>query len=244
MSARLSIVLSQAGSQIANGRDLEGELVAHLIGSAGMDLSLIGPLEQLGQAATDQLVIDGLSGDFALLAWDEPAVSLAHLAAASVPGYRAPHQLDPEPAAQQSATPAGQTINTGGANQPAPRRIYCVNLRNHSIASVRAGLEKILLARRTPTISLGSLAAGSSDSSRRPDEQATDSPARAESPATVRTEAARNHPSGKQSPATSEPPKEHPAPPRRHPAAGTADVEAESSDPLDALVDDLNAFDI
>lgn len=236
MSARLSIVLSQAGNQIANGRDHEGELVADLMGAAGMDLSLIGPLEQLGQAATDRLVIDGLSGDFALLAWDEPAVSLAHLTAASVPGYRAPHQLDPEPAANQAAAVGGNAADAGVSEQPATRRIYCFNLREHSIASVRAGLDKILLTRRTPTISLGSLAAGSR-ANRRPDEQLAKSPSTAESASAVRAEKTNDTTSGGQKPPAIQPSK-------HQPAAIVEEDDAAAIDPLDALVDDLNAFDI
>ncbi|XZE54445.1 hypothetical protein SH139x_000410 [Planctomycetaceae bacterium SH139] len=236
MSARLSIVLSQAGNQIANGRDIEGELVADLIGAAGMDLSLIGPLEQLGHAATDRLVIDGLTGDFALLTWDEPAVSLAQLTAASVPGYRAPHQLDPEPAANQAAAVVGNAADAGVSEQPTRRRIYCFNLREHSIASVRAGLEKILLTRQTPTISLGSLAA-SSRANRRSDEQQAKPLSTAESPSAIRAEKATATTSGEK-----QPPRDQPS--KHQPAAIVEEDDAAAIDPLDALVDDLNAFDI
>lgn len=134
MSIRLSILLSQGSGEQS---ELEGQLVADLLGAAGMDLSIVTALPRLTADHTDRLVIEGLSGDFALLGWDAPAELVEHCRRLGVDGRRAPHQLDPEAAAP------------GGG-----RQIYAIDLRGRTVAEVRRALDQILKSRQTPTFQL------------------------------------------------------------------------------------------
>lgn len=147
MSVRLCVVLCQSSSGGSTRQDLEGSLVAQLIGAPGIDLHLVCDLNQLVHShqvahwATDRLVLEGIQGDFALLAWDTPENIQSQLARLGILGHRAPHSLD-------SQAPLA------GNRQLADRKIYCVSLSGHTSASITAGLQQLLSARRTKTVSL------------------------------------------------------------------------------------------
>jgi hypothetical protein len=147
VSVRLCVVLCQSSGGGSTRQDLEGALVAHLIGAPGIDLHLVCDLNQLASShemaslATDRLVLEGIQGDFALLAWDTPEKIQTQLAGLGIRGHRAPHSLD-------NQAPLAENL------QLIDRKIYCVPLSGQTCASITAGLQQLLTARRTKTVSL------------------------------------------------------------------------------------------
>lgn len=146
MSVRLNVVLSQSAGGPPRLRDFESDVVARLIAAAGIDLSLIGPLESLDSSATDRLMLDGLRGDLALLSWFAPEEAADHLTRAGIDGRRAPHRLD---------SPSGDDGHSHPAATAPSRRIYYFDLRQHaSAAALQSVLEELLEARRVVTFQL------------------------------------------------------------------------------------------
>lgn len=147
MSVRLNVVLSQSAGGPPRLRDFESDVVARLIAAAGIDLSLIGPLQSLGSSATDRLMLDGLRSDLALLSWFTPKEAAEHLARAGMHGRRAPHRLD---------SPADVDRRPEAASTAPSRRIYYFDLRRHASAgALHSALEELLAARRVVTFQLG-----------------------------------------------------------------------------------------
>ena len=141
MAIRLTVVLSQPAAPNRHAQDLADELVAQLLGRPAMDLGLIGPLESVAQAPTDRLMLDGLSGDFAILAWSDAEATIERLRALGIQGGRAPHSGDPDVA------------------PPAGRRIYCYDGRGYrSAADVVTALAALLKDRQVVTFNLAGLA--------------------------------------------------------------------------------------
>ncbi len=75
MAARLTVIVSQ--SAIREGRlvDLEETLVTELMLAAGMDATLVGPLELIRPDSTDFLCLTGFQHSLAFVSWlDEQQV--------------------------------------------------------------------------------------------------------------------------------------------------------------------------
>lgn len=75
MAARLTVIVSQ--SAIREGRlvDLEETLVTELMLAAGMDATLVGPLELIRPDSTDYLCLTGFQHSLAFVSWlDEQQV--------------------------------------------------------------------------------------------------------------------------------------------------------------------------
>lgn len=235
MSIRLNVVLSQSADGPPQRRDLESEIVARLIGSAGIDLGLIGSLESLAENSTDRLMLERLGGDLALLSWETPAAAAERLAAARIAGRRAPHPLDPQPAAANGSDLAAVSDGEAGV-----RRIYHHPLGAHSPADLQTAIERLLAARRVVTFQLAPSPANSP----------SHSPANA-SARTLPLTSSRVTTAGSASAAPSAVPESTVAPernfasesssPRRSPSP--ADPPA-APDPWDALVDELNDSNI
>lgn len=155
MSARLSVVLCQSSSGSPACRDVEGDLVARLIGSPGLDMSLIGSLDNFDPSGTDRLLLDGLSGDVAILSWHNPADGFQLCHTIGLSGFRAQHSLDPEGSQQPpSATRSGPinlpVVGNGSVKNPKPdaRRLYFFNLAAGSAEQIVVGLQQILHAKQ------------------------------------------------------------------------------------------------
>ena len=135
MPIRLNVVLSQPAAGQRREQEIADELVGQLLGRPSMDLALIGPLESV--APTDQLMLDGLSGDFAILAWSDAETALGCLRQLGIDGRRAPHRDDP------------QVPSASG------RRIYCFDGRVYgSAAAVIDSLAALLKDRQVVTFGL------------------------------------------------------------------------------------------
>lgn len=165
MSVRLGVILCQAAGGTAAGRDLEGDLVNRLLGSPGLDLSLVGPLESLDPKGTDRLLLGGLLGDLAILSWHAPERALEFCYASGVRGYRARHELDrngctsPADSTQPVAIAADHSgaqsaHGPAGATATDSRRLYLFDLREHTSEELVSGLRQLLQARQTQTVPL------------------------------------------------------------------------------------------
>lgn len=159
MSARLSVVLCQSSNGSPVRRDVEGDLVARLIGSAGLDMSLIGSLDNFDPSGTDRLLLDGLSGDAAILSWHNPADGMERCQTIGVRGFRAQHALDPAGSPQPpSATRSGPinlpVVGNGGTttSNPDARHLYFFDLAAGSVEQIVAGLQQLLQTKRGLTL--------------------------------------------------------------------------------------------
>lgn len=78
------------------------EVVGQLIGAAGIDLTLIGPLSSLAETSTDRLTLESLAGDVAALDWQSPEAIMQGLASVNFHAQRAAHPHDGEAPKKQS----------------------------------------------------------------------------------------------------------------------------------------------
>lgn len=116
------------------------EVVGQLIGAEGIDLSLIGPLSSLAETATDRLTLETLSGDVAVLDWQEPEAIVRGLAAVRFEGQRAPHPHDLD---------APPQLSTG-------RRVFAFDMHRFSDPNALvAALRELNSRRQVRTFSIG-----------------------------------------------------------------------------------------
>ena len=147
VNARLNVILCQSAAGSPQMRDLEGDLVARLIGAPGIDLSLVGDLETMDSAKTDRLVLESMAGEAAVLVWESPAASFARFAEYGIAGYRARHSLDVEGLSEPPSSGAGASANRA-------RKVYFISLQGRDGGQVVACIEQLLQSRRTKTVSL------------------------------------------------------------------------------------------
>ncbi|TWU55081.1 hypothetical protein [Rubripirellula reticaptiva] len=142
MAARLSVVMVHAAPPTAAGKRVSERLVGELIGRPGMDLALVGALDDLSPDSTDRLTLESLTGDAVVMAWRPVAETMADLLAIGITGVRALHAGDPGGVSAQ----AGQ------------RRIYGFDLSNFIAAEpVLQILQGMLRSSGVKTFSIGSL---------------------------------------------------------------------------------------
>lgn len=69
MAARLTVVVSQSAMRDSHASDLEETLTAELMMTAGLDATMIGPLEHVKQEDTDYICLNSFNHSFALVSW-------------------------------------------------------------------------------------------------------------------------------------------------------------------------------
>lgn len=69
MAARLTVVVSQTASRDPAATDLEETLVAELMMRAGLDATMVGPLEHIQPDDTDFLCISSFNYSFVVVSW-------------------------------------------------------------------------------------------------------------------------------------------------------------------------------
>ncbi len=125
MAQRLSVVMVHSPPASLAASQLAEAIVGELIGLREIDLTLIGPIDQLAEGSSDRLSLESLSGDVALLDWQPPSAIIKSLATLNFVGSRSPHASDPhagEAASSQKHAPP----------QPSTRRIYAFDLSQFS----------------------------------------------------------------------------------------------------------------
>ncbi len=120
MAARLSVVMVHSPPAGVAAGQLAESIVGELIGLPEIDLTLIGPLNQLSEGSTDRLTLESLAGDIAMLDWQPASAIVQSLRDVGFMGNRTPHRDDPD----ANSPPTGV------------RRIYAFDLSRFSDAKV------------------------------------------------------------------------------------------------------------
>ncbi|WP_153557885.1 hypothetical protein [Roseimaritima sediminicola] len=137
MAVRLPVLLSQSPDGSSRQQQRQTETVMGLLGVAGLDVSLIGPLGRDTLSDTDRLVLESQERDFALVSALPPEQAIDVLTSLGISGRRAAHRLDPQ------------------ADPGTGRKIFCLDwsAAGTGDALLRA-LEQILAEQQTVTIPL------------------------------------------------------------------------------------------
>lgn len=173
MAPRLSIVISQAPSHDAAIADIEQSIVTALMFEPGMDPMLIGHIESIQAGTTDHLCLEGIRGDFVLLAWLPIQSAYDHLARLGL--YARPGILPPilktDTQTANFPTPPQNSAHTEPVNEnlanlnrmslpveeQLKRRLYFVDLRSQATRdpkNILQGLKDLLQDRQTKTVTL------------------------------------------------------------------------------------------
>ncbi|MDV6030851.1 MAG: hypothetical protein F9B45_12280 [Phycisphaera sp. RhM] len=143
---RLPVILVQ--NPPASAANLAESLVGHLIGRAGLDLTLVGRFDSLADDSTDRMTLDSITVPSAVLDWRSEPEMLDVLAAIEFHGSRCPHQLDPD-----GPFAPGQS----------PRRLFLFDLTKHNdVQKIIAELDRLRASLSVKTVSLGALGSASS----------------------------------------------------------------------------------
>lgn len=137
MAVRLAAVLIQTPSPVAGGADLVDGVVGELIGSPGIDLTLVGAHEVWGESSTDRMTIESLPADAAVLDWGDADSIEAKLQAVDTIWSRSRHASDPD-------------IPIAGKDR---KKLYVFDLRRfQTSAEVVRALRTLLQSRQVKTV--------------------------------------------------------------------------------------------
>ena len=140
MAARLTVIMIESPPPTASAGRLAEDVVGHLIGRPGIDMTLIRSLTGLQESSTDRLTLDGIAADVAVLDWQSPQAIVDSLNALGFAGRRAPHSRDSSP----------PTV----ANDQ--RRIYAFDLNQITdISQLIGALDALKSDRQVKTFSIG-----------------------------------------------------------------------------------------
>lgn len=154
MAVRLSVVMIQNSPPIPNAERVAQGVVGELIGMNGIDLTLIGPLDSFGDASTDRLTLESITGDLAVLDWQQQEAIEAGLGRLGIGGRRVVHASD-------------QGVKDSGRTDKPCRKLYLFNLheftRSEDVIAAVAELNSVRSVRTfTLDLGLGSRGAASS----------------------------------------------------------------------------------
>ncbi|MFM7151433.1 MAG: ferredoxin family protein [Gemmataceae bacterium] len=132
---RLSVVLSQGQGRNPTKRGLEESIAAALLMEPGMELAIVPNLYDLDENHTGRLFLNGVAGDMVVLGWMYPRAGFWLLDRDGVKGHFTESQIAPpkddddeeESSEKEAAGPTGI-----GAVEVPNRRIYCLDLRDHT----------------------------------------------------------------------------------------------------------------
>ncbi len=145
MANRLSVIMVHTTPPTAAGHRLSERLVGELIGRPGLDLMLVGALDDLPPESTDRLTLESLAGDVVVLAWRSMSETMDDLSLLGFDGHRSPHAGDPV----TPSAPMGR------------RKIFAVDLNRYGSADpVLDLLQGLLQSRGIKTFTIGSIGPG------------------------------------------------------------------------------------
>jgi NAD-dependent dihydropyrimidine dehydrogenase PreA subunit len=130
--SRLTVVLSQAPGKHPAKRALEEGIVAALLLEAGLEVSVVPNLYDLGPDHTGRLFLESVKGDMVVLSWLYPRAAFWLLDRDGVKGHPGQTQLKP-PADEDEEEPAEPTDRPeaiGPAGTLPDRHVYCLDLRD------------------------------------------------------------------------------------------------------------------
>ncbi|QDT13222.1 hypothetical protein [Planctomycetes bacterium K23_9] len=142
MAVRLNVIMVHSPPAKAGAQQLAEDVVGELIGRPGIDVTLVGSLDQAAATSTDMLTMESISSDVAVLDWRSPEQLMETLAKIEFGGDRCRHAED------QEAAPS----------RPGSRKIYAFDLRRFSDAKLLCtSLQSLLATRQIKTVSIGGL---------------------------------------------------------------------------------------
>lgn len=124
MAVRLNVLVLRPAGGGSSWHEQCDDLLGHLLGRAGLDVTLLERLPRPDDGSTETLALESIGGHVACLAWREPEQLLADLEQAGRAMIRRAHAGDPaceSDAAARSDSPS--TPNSG--------RAYCFDMRQH-----------------------------------------------------------------------------------------------------------------
>jgi hypothetical protein len=142
MAVRLTVIMIESAPPTAAAGRLAEDIVGHLIGRPGIDLTLVRSISGLQPDSTDQLTLESVTGDVAVLDWNSAESIVDSLHQLGFSGSRSPHRFDSQVAASPIAEP----------------RIYAFDLRQFSDATrLTKALDALRSERQVRTFSIGSI---------------------------------------------------------------------------------------
>ncbi len=137
MAPRLTVVVSQGRSNHPQKRQLEEQIVAQLLGSPRIEVTVIPHLYDLQPEGTGVLCLRGISGSMVVLSWLYPRAAFWVLDRHGIRGHRGQTQLrqgddsgEEEDFPDESPTSEDPASETTPERGPVPDRwIYCLDLR-------------------------------------------------------------------------------------------------------------------
>ncbi len=135
MSAKLTVVISQAPGKNPAKRSLEESLAAALLFEPGIDLSIVPNLYDIGPDHTGRLFLDGVRGDMVVISWLYPRAAFWLLDRDGIKGHfgetllKSPGDDDED----EDDTPAEEVEKPaaiGAAGTIPDRHIYTLDLRD------------------------------------------------------------------------------------------------------------------
>jgi NAD-dependent dihydropyrimidine dehydrogenase PreA subunit len=128
---RLTVVLSQAQGKNPARRALEESIVAALIMEAGLDVSVIPYLYDIGADHTGRLFLESVQGDMVLLSWLFPRAAYWVLDRDGIKGHWGETSLKPisDDDDDEETGKAEPPKGIGSLDVP-ERHIYCLDLRD------------------------------------------------------------------------------------------------------------------
>ncbi len=135
MPVKLTVVISQSRSKNPRHRQLEEEIVARLLGTRGIEVTLVPHLYDLKPDGTGVLCLQGVQGHMVVLSWLYPRAAFWVLDRFGVRGHEGRSRLrylgqedtdDPD----RDAAAQDNPLEPGVPRPPLPNRwIYCLDLR-------------------------------------------------------------------------------------------------------------------
>jgi NAD-dependent dihydropyrimidine dehydrogenase PreA subunit len=131
MKTKLNVVLSQAPGKHPAKRSLEESLAAALLMEAGVEVSIIPNIYDLGPDHTGRLFLGNVRGDIVFLSWHFPRAIYWLLDRIGIQGQLGETQLKPREEDEEDTPTETEARKTVGENGPLPdRHIYCLDLRD------------------------------------------------------------------------------------------------------------------
>ena len=140
MAKRLTVVVSSGQSNHPTKRRLEEEIIAGLLGEAGIELTIVPHVYDLSANSPGMLSLSSISGDIVVCAWLYPRSTFWILDRNGIQGKEGKSLLlafgedddsDIEDEHSLNATEEEQTLHVADARPQQNRTIYCLDLRTH-----------------------------------------------------------------------------------------------------------------
>jgi len=145
MAVRLNILVLRPSGGGTSWHDQCDDLLGHLLGLPGLDVTLLERLPRPGDGSTETLALESIGGHAACLSWQEPDEVVADLARAGRPMWRRAHAGD-----------SGGDSNGEGVTGAGP--MYFFDMRQQRDArGTLAELQSLLKTLQVPTFQIAGM---------------------------------------------------------------------------------------